>query len=91
MKAMVTLDPAAVDRALNTVLDSEMTKELIDKQIRGLAENTLKTRSAFEEISRLLGCFDSMRVRDAQNRTVETLRPGWETLRTVKAIIFFRL
>jgi len=86
VKTISTLDPATVQHELNTTLDSEKTKELIDTQIRSLAEKTLKTRAAFEKIGILLGLFDSMGFRDAQNNAIEALRPGWEILRKVSAI-----
>jgi len=85
-KEIPTLDPVTVQREINTTLDSETTKRLIDTQIRSLAEKTLTIRSAFENISRLLGNFDSMGLRDAQNNPVETLRPDWEILRIVSTV-----
>ena len=85
-KEILTLDPVTVQRELNTTLDSETTRHLMVTQIRSLAEKTLKTRAAFENISRLLGNFDSMGLRDAQNNAVETLRPDWEILRTVSTV-----
>jgi len=87
VKLISTLDQATFQRELNAALDSERMKELIDNQIRSLAENTLKTRAAFEKIGILLGSFDSLGFRDAENNIIGALRPGWELLRKVSAIL----
>lgn len=87
LKAITTLDPITVQRELNTTLDSEETKELIETEIRSLTQKTLRTRAAFEKIGSLLGLFDSMRFQDTKN-TTEALRPGWESLLEVSTIIF---
>jgi len=83
VKTISDMDPATIQRELNTTLDSEKTKKLIDTQIRRLAEKTLNIRAAFEKIGILLGSFDSMGFRDVQNNAIEALRPGWEILRNV--------
>jgi len=83
VKMISYMDPATIQRELNTTLDSEKTKKLIDTQIRRLAEKTLNTRAAFEKIGILLGSFDSMGFRDVQNNAIGALRPGWEILRNV--------
>ena len=78
-----SLYSATVQRELNTVLDSEKMKVLIDEEIRNLAEKTLKARSAFERIRILLSVFDSMVFWNTKNNPIEALRPGWDTLQTV--------
>ena len=76
VKMISYMDPATIQRELNTTLDSEKTKKLIDTQIRRLAEKTLNTRAAFEKIGILLG----IEIRDARStRGARSRGTSWQT------------
>ena len=72
-----------VNHAIDVVLDCPESRRSIEEYIGEFAEQTLASRAAFEQISRLLRLFDSKKFKTKDDHPIPVLRPQWDMLRKV--------
>jgi len=78
---------ADLNRAFHAVLDLPENKKLIEEHTEKLAEQTLASRAAFENIGRLLLLFDSKGYKNKEGHVILDLHPTWDILRKVSKIL----
>ena len=81
-----TVTLADLNRAFHTILNHPENKRLIEEHIEKLAEQTLASRAAFENIGRLLLLFDSKGYKAKDGGVILALHPTWDMLRKVSKI-----
>jgi len=72
---------ADLNRAFHAVLELPENKKLIEDHTEKLAEQTLASRAAFENIGRLLLLFDSKAYKNKDGQVILALHPTWDILR----------